>query len=148
MRIDCSTKMTIYMKHYRLKYSNCHSELLLVVFFQLLNQVKCGYVNKFSLQLSGFDNEGNQIKRLLTTIIKANAEMPPKVFMDRDEIIVTEGEKFSVKCDIDSSTPEKVLISHEDNILKEIRLNPKYAYIRNLCDMRLKIWNTLIIQEI
>lgn len=72
-----------------------------------------------SLQMNGFDEDGNQIKRILSSVLRASAGRGPVVFIAQTEISLFEGETLIIKCHIDSLTATHISMMHRTEQLRE-----------------------------
>ena len=59
----------------------------------------------FSFQINGFDANGNQLQRLISTVIQSTQESPPEVFVEDKSLELSQFEAFSIKCHVESLSP-------------------------------------------
>lgn len=62
--------------------------------------------------MKGFDEDGNDIMRVLSSELRASPGRAPDVFMAQTEIDLFEGETLIIKCHIDSLTATRITMMH------------------------------------
>lgn len=76
-------------------------------------------IDMIPVQVKGYDEEGNEIKRILSTVLKARNGTRPDVFMAQTEINLIEDEPLHIKCRVDSQLKVVISIAYEDHQLRQ-----------------------------
>lgn len=74
-----------------------------------------------SIQVNGYSEKGNRIKRLLSTSLNVLDGLPPEVLVNATNLNINEGESTALMCTVHSLVPCTVRIEHGEKLLKELQ---------------------------
>lgn len=75
-----------------------------------------------NLQVNGYNENGIQINRTISTILQKLNGPPPKVFLNATDLNIHEGGLSVLKCTVDSLAPFTVAIQYGQKPLKELQI--------------------------